>query len=137
MKTFLIDAVYCFIVESKGGFSIFIEMYELLESYPNRKILLTGARDEDIERYGLDKVPYEYFTLKSDPKKSNPEYYTTMLRHFHMKPDDVVYVEHNPDAVESARSVGIETYLYDREKKDLDALEKFLSSLKDETVNVL
>jgi HAD superfamily hydrolase (TIGR01509 family) len=102
-------------------------MYDVLESFPNRKILLTGARDEDIERYGLDHVPYEYFTLKSDPKKSDPKYYELMLTHFGFKPDEVIYFEHNDDAMKSAQSVGIKTYYYDQGKKDLKALENFLT----------
>jgi len=40
--------------------------------------------------------------------------------------DDVVYFEHNADAVKSAESVGITAYNYDKDKKDLEALKKFL-----------
>ena len=126
MKTILVDAVYAFIIESGGRFKIFKEMYDVLERFPNRKILLTGAGDDDIKRYGLDAVPYEYFTLKHDPNKSDPRYYELMLEHFHLRPDDVIYFEQNPDAVKSARSVGISTYYYDPVKKDLGALKLFL-----------
>ncbi|MFC1798092.1 hypothetical protein ACFLY2_03075 [Patescibacteria group bacterium] len=38
----------------------------------------------------------------------------------------MIYFEHSLDAVESARSVGIETYHYDFEEKDIQLLEKFL-----------
>jgi hypothetical protein len=38
----------------------------------------------------------------------------------------VVYFEHNLDAVNSARSFWINTYHYDKDKKDLVELEKFL-----------
>lgn len=40
--------------------------------------------------------------------------------------EDVIYFEHSPDAVKSAQSVGINTYYYDNDKKDLGKLEKFL-----------
>ena len=43
MKTILVDAVYTFVSDTG---EIFREMFELLEKYPNRKILLTGADDE-------------------------------------------------------------------------------------------
>ena len=43
MKTILVDAINCFV--SNHG-EIFQEMFEMLEKYPNKKILLTGANDE-------------------------------------------------------------------------------------------
>lgn len=80
MKTILVDAVYAFVMEKSGGFKIFKEMHSLLESYPNRKIILTGANDEQFKIFGL----------------------------------------------KSAESVGIKTYHYDNDKKDLAGLKKFL-----------
>ncbi len=123
MKIILVDAVDAFV--SDVGV-IFKEMYDLLEELPNRKILLTGANDEQIKKFGLDKMPYEVFTLKHNPEKTDSEYYNKMLKYFGLNKDDVVYFEHNPKAVESAQSVGIVTYYYDPEKKDLNALKDFL-----------
>src|SRR3989338_9254529 len=104
MKTILVDAVSCF--DSEEG-EIFKEMYELLETYPNRKIILTGANDEQFKQFELDKMPYEIFTLKHNPEKTDKLYYVKMLEHFGLTEEDVVYFEHNPDAVISAQSVGI------------------------------
>src|SRR3989344_3321536 len=126
MKTILVDAVYCFVAEKDGIFSIFEEMQKLLDSFSNRKIILTGANDEQFKKFGLDDMPYEVFTLKHNPEKTDPKYYETMLQHFGLSEDDVVYFEHNPEAVKSAQSVGIKSYYYDPEKKDLEALKKFL-----------
>ena len=125
MKTILVDAVDCFV--SKDG-EIFKEMHELLETYPNRKIILTGANDEQFKKFGLDKMPYEVFTLKHNPEKTDSEYYEKMLKHFNLNKDDVIYFEHNQKAVESANSVGIKTYFYDFDKKDLNSLKDFLDS---------
>ena len=123
MKTILVDAVHCFV--SNTGV-VFEEMYDLLESYPNKKILLTGANDEEFKKFGLDKIPYEVFTLKHNPEKTDPKYYKMMLEHFGLSKDDVIYFEHGPEAAQSAQSVGITTYLYDSEKKDLGELKNFL-----------
>ena len=49
-----------------------------------------------------------------------------MLEPFGLTKDDVVYFEHNPEAVKSAQSVGITTHYYDPDKKDLGALKIFL-----------
>jgi len=123
MKTILVDAVFVLINEDG---SVFEEMHELLEEFPNRKIILTGADYEATNQYGLNDAPYEVFTLKHDPEKTDPKYYEMMLEHFGLKAEDVVYFEHGAEAVKSAESVGIKTYFYDAEKKDLEGLKNFL-----------
>lgn len=125
MKTILVDAVFCFVSEEG---EIFAEMHELLETYPNRKIILTNADYEKFETYGLDKVPYEVFTLKHNPEKTDPKYFETLLKHFGLVKEDVLYFEHNLEAVESAKSVGVTSYFYDNDKTDLEALKEFLDT---------
>ncbi len=123
MKTILVDAVDCFVSDTG---EIYKEMHELLESYPNKKIILTGANDEQFMKFGLDKMPYGVFTLRHDPEKTDPSYYKKMLENFGLSVDDVIYFEHNPDAVISAQSVGINTHFFDYDKKDLISLKTFL-----------
>ncbi len=126
MKVILVDAVDAFVIEREGSFIIFREMHDLLETYPNRKIILTGANNEQFKKFGLDKMPYEVFTLKHNPEKTDPRYFEMMLQHFGLKSDEVIYFEHNLLAVKSAESVGITSYYYDPYKKDLKALKEFL-----------
>ncbi len=128
MKTILVDAVDAFVVETENGFEIFEPMRKMLNEFPNTKIILTGANDEQFKKFGLDKMPYEVFTLKHDPEKTNSEYYKKMLEHFNFKPEDVVYFEHNPEAVKSAQSVGIKTHFWDNEKRPLRELSIFLEN---------
>jgi len=127
MKTILVDAIDGFVIESEGVFKIFKEMHDLLETFPNRKIILTGANDEQFKKFGLDKMPYEVFTLKHNPEKTDPKYYKTMLEHFGLSKNDVIYFEHNENAVKSAESVSIKSYYYDPGGKDLVALKNFLT----------
>ncbi|KKT33751.1 MAG: hypothetical protein UX26_C0008G0009 [Parcubacteria group bacterium GW2011_GWC1_45_9] len=49
-----------------------------------------------------------------------------MFNHFDLSKDDVIYFEHNSEAVKSAQSAGIKTYHYDPDKKDLEGLRRFL-----------
>ena len=123
MKTILVDAVDAFVIEGEG---IYIPMHELLEQYPNKKIILSNADDAQMEMWGLNNMPYEVFTLKHNPDKVDPAFFEKMLAHFGFDKNDVVYFEHNSDAVESAKSVGITSYFYDSKKKDLEGLKKFL-----------
>jgi HAD superfamily hydrolase (TIGR01509 family) len=126
MKTILVDAVDAFIVEAAEGFCILEPLQQMLDSFPNAKIILTGANDEQFVRFGLTEMPYKVFTLKHNPEKTEPEYYQKMLAHFSLAVQDVVYFEHNPEAVKSAQSVGIKTYLWDNETRPVSELQKFL-----------
>lgn len=123
MKTILVDAVNTFVVDGK----IFQPLHDLLEQYKNKKIILTNANDEQIIQFGLVDLPYELFTLKHNPDKTDSEYFNKMFEHFKLQSRDVVYFEHNLDAVKSAQSVGIITHQYDPQKRDLVALQNFLN----------
>ena len=130
MKTIFVDAVDTFVIEGEG---IYKPLHDLLETYPNRKIILTNADYETDNKYGLNDMPYEVFTLKHNPDKPDPVYFKTMLAHFGLKSEDTVYFEHNPEAVKSAESVGIISYHYDETQKDIAAVKKFLDANLGET----
>jgi len=125
MKTILVDAVDTFVIEGEG---IYKPLYELLETYPDKKIILTNANDEQMIKFGLTNLPYELFTLKHNPDKVDRTYFQKMLEHFQLKVDDVVYFEHNLEAVKSAQSVGITSYHYDSQKKDMESLKSFIDT---------
>lgn len=125
MKTILVDAVDTFVIEGKG---VYKPIFDLLEKYQNRKIVLTNANDEQMESFGLTNLPYELFTLKHNPDKVDPKYFEKMFKHFNLKAEGVIYFEHNRDAVKSAESVEIISYHYDENKKDLKALKEFLDN---------
>lgn len=123
MKTILVDALHTFVIKGEG---VFKEMHDLLEKFPNKKIILTNAKEEQMEELGLVNLPYESFTLGFEPPKTDPNYFKKMLDHFNLNAEDVIYFEHDEEALKSAESVGIKTHFYDENKKDLEALEKFL-----------
>ncbi len=122
MKIILVDARNTFVTENW----IFLEMKELLDKFPNKKIIVTNANDEQMITFWLVNMPYEVFTLKHNPDKIDPQYFTTLLEHFWLTTQEVVYFEHNQDAVKSAESLWIKTFHYDKDKKDLDSLKEFL-----------
>lgn len=122
MKTILVDAYKTFVFDGK----VFDEMYQLLEKFPNPKIILTNANDEEIVSLGLVNLPYELYTLKHNPDKTDSEFFRTLLKDKNLKSEDCVYFEHTPEAVESARTLGIVSYYYDDTLKNLSALDKFL-----------
>jgi|AntRauTorcE11897_2_1112592.scaffolds.fasta_scaffold68388_2 FMN phosphatase YigB (HAD superfamily) len=124
-KIILVDAVECFVSE-QGEMNE--AMHQLLENYPNPKVILTGAPDEKLSMYGLDKVPYEVFSLKQNPPKSDPKYFEMFLSSKNLVAEDVIYFEHSMEAFKSAESVDIKSYLYNPEENDLVALKEFIDS---------
>jgi FMN phosphatase YigB (HAD superfamily) len=71
-------------------------------------------------------MPYSVFTLKHNPEKTDPTYYTTFLKTYWLQPEEVIYFENKLKAVESARSIGITTHHYDPQLKDIKSLKNFL-----------
>ncbi|MBC7764461.1 hypothetical protein H7Y29_01975 [Microbacteriaceae bacterium] len=125
MKTILVDAISGLIL--KDG-TLQNEMYELLETYSNPKLVLTGANDEQWKQFNLDISPYDVFTLKHNPEKTDPKYFEILLDKYNLSSNDVVYFEHSPEAAKTAESVGIKTYYYDDAKQDIPGLKNFLDS---------
>ena len=125
MKTILVDGISGLIL--KNG-TLQQEMYKLLEQYPNPKLVLTGANDEQWKEFNLDISPYEVFTLKHNPEKTDPEYFKTLLSKYNLTPDDVIYFEHSQEAADTAASFGIKTYFYDHIEQDILALKKFIDA---------
>lgn len=127
MKTILVDAVNTSIVKNEiGNFVQNKALFELLETYPNPKLIVTNANDEQMVQFGLNTVPYPVFTMKHAPDKPDPLYFKTLLERHNLTTADVVYFEHNQDAVNSAKSLGVVTYNYNKDTKDLIALKQFL-----------
>lgn len=123
MKTILVDAINGLVLEDG---SILEPMHKLLEAYPNHKIVLTGANDEQFKHFKLDQVPYEVFTLKHDPEKTDPQYFKILFEKYGLVANDVIYFEHNAEAAKTAESMGITTYFYNHKKEDMGALKQFL-----------
>jgi HAD superfamily hydrolase (TIGR01509 family) len=124
MQTILVDAVNTLVIKGEG---VYAPLHDLLERYPNPKIILTNADDEQLISFGLDRAPYPVFTLKHQPNKTDAQYFERMLAHFALAASNVVYIEHNAVAVASAQKVGIRTHHYNANRKDVDSVQAFLS----------
>jgi FMN phosphatase YigB (HAD superfamily) len=121
-KVILVDAWNTFVTETW----IDKEMQKVLDRFPNKKIILTNADSEEQKELGIVDMPYVVFTLSNNPPKTDPEYYKRMLSNFWLMSQNTLYFEHNPDAMKSAESVWIKTMWFDKEKRDLGEVEKFL-----------
>ena len=62
-------------IEENGKVVMNREMKELLNSFENKKIVLTNANDEEMIKFGIDKSPYKVFSLKHKPNKTDEKYF--------------------------------------------------------------
>lgn len=124
MKTILVDAWNTLFTEN----GIDQEMKEILDDFENKKIVLTNANDEQIIKFGIDKSPYEVFTLKHNPDKDDVKYYQDFFKAHNLSSEDVIYFEHNSDAVTSAKENNITTLHFDKDVRDLEELKEFLEN---------
>ncbi|MDL5512739.1 hypothetical protein QSE00_13000 [Arenibacter sp. M-2] len=128
MKTILVDAWNTFVTEKGMDY----DLKKLLDTYPNPKIILTNASKQECISFGIVNMPYQVFSLDHNPNKTDKAYYLKMLNHFKLKPNEVVYFEHHVEAINSATSVGIKTFPYNKEH-NLDGLRIFLNNNLDQT----
>lgn len=121
IKTIFVDAWNTFVTEQ----GVNKEMKQLLDSYSNPKIIVTNANNEQIQKLGIVNMPYPVFSLSHNPKKTDPTYFERLLSEKGLLVSEVVYFEHNEEAVNSAKSLGIET-LWFKKGSELKLLEFFL-----------
>ncbi len=100
----------------------------MLDSFPNKKIILTNATIAEREKRGAEPMPYEIFSLDHNPDKTDSIYFSKMLEILWLSTDNLIYFERNPISVAAAQSVWITTCYYDIEKRDIAALKEFISS---------
>ena len=121
-KVILVDARNTLFVDV----ALETKLQSLLDSYPNPKVVVTNAKPAKRTELGINLSPYPVFTLEHNPNKSSPEYFKRVCKEYDLRAKDFVYFEHNPEAVASAKSVGIATHRYDPEKRDIAAVKEFL-----------
>ena len=114
-KILAIDAINCF-VNLNGKINVKIK--SIIDKFNNKKIILTNA-DKKEKKLFLKNINYEIFSLEHKPEKLNPTYFKKFLLKYNLNHKQVIYIEHNLKAVQSARSVGIITHHYNGDLKKL------------------
>jgi len=122
MKTILVDAVNTFVVDKV----IDQKIYYILEKFENRKIILTNANDLQMIEFGLIDLPYELYSLKHNPEKTDPKFFKQFMLQYNLNSTDCIYFEHNPEAVQSAIQNEILSFHFDKMVRDYEGLENFL-----------
>ena len=109
MKTILVDAWKTFVKQKK----IDNELFEILENFSNKKIILTNANQRERKDYGIIEMPYNVFSLSHNPEKTDLKYFETLCEKYQLNPNDLLYIEHNKESYNTAILFGIKSFLYE------------------------
>jgi FMN phosphatase YigB (HAD superfamily) len=124
MKFILVDAVHTLI---DSNFNVDQEMFKMLESFQNQKIIVTNAGGESLERIEKLGILYPIFTLCRNPEKINSDYFRQFMMQYDCKNSDLLYFDHNILAVKAAEIVGIKSFHYEVEKRNIEEVKNFLT----------
>lgn len=123
MKTFLVDAWNTFVKEE----GVDHKLKALLDRYSNPKIIVTNANKDEKEKFGIVDMPYPVFSLSHNPNKTDSNYFKQLLVCYKLNSENIIYFEHNEDAVKSAQLIGIKT-LWFKKNENLNTLKVFLDN---------
>ena len=122
MKIILVDAWNTLITEN----GIYMEMYNMLEKFDEKKIILSNANKNEQLEFGMVNLPYDFFSLEHQPNKSNPKYFKLLIKKFDYNPNSLIYFDHDIAAIDSARSIGITSCYYNSKEKNVFEIQEFI-----------
>ncbi len=124
-RVILVDGMHC--IYDKD-FNINLELLKFLNDLNTHTILtVAGFREKGKELVKTSdpskESNWEAFSLEEKGiKKDNPEFYKKLLEKFNLSPSEVIYFEHDKNAVKTAEKVGIMSKHY----TGLDSIKKFI-----------
>ncbi len=113
----MIDAVHCLV---NSDWTLNENLADYLKSLNLKVYVITNAPSEKISSIIDD---FEIFTLENNPSKTDSKYFEAFLEKVGLS-DDLYYIDHLQDNLDSAKSAGItNTFLW---TGDLDKLKDWL-----------
>lgn len=124
-RTILVDGMFCIY---NDNFEVNNEILEIVNSINTKKILVINGFREKGEKL-LKKYGFSAFSMEEEGiKKDNPKFFDTLLKKFKLKPEEVIYFDHDKDNVKTAQSLGILSNHYNKdETKIIDKLKEFVN----------
>ena len=131
-NTLLIDAINCLVTKQGEELSLNSELFEYLKTLPNKKIVVTNAKNEILIKIKelLKDSDFEVFSLEFDPEKTNPEYYRILKEKLNLDLSKTFYFDHSVDNLESAKQIGFESVQFLNNNQIINILEDQKQGLK-------
>ena len=97
---------------------------KILEKFPCDKIIVTNANLSEQKDLGIINMPYSVFSLSHNPEKTNKLYFDILCNEKKLKKEELLYIEHNIVSVETAKTFGIKSILFNENYLEI---EEFLN----------
>jgi len=83
-------------------------------------VIVSNISKDRLDELGLtNTLPFNLFTLESNPRKTDRKYFDRLVVKLRCEFKDLILIEHNPEVVELAQSLGIHTVLYKHKFTDI------------------
>ncbi len=120
-KVILIDGMDCLYDEN---FKINEDLKNALNKYSAQKIIVVNGFADEAQKVA-ESLGYKSFCLKEEGiKKDNPEFFIKLVEKFGLKTNQLIYVDHLKESVDSAESLGINAFVYSNADETDNFIEK-------------
>ena len=83
-------------------------------------VIVSNISKDRLDELGLtNNLPFNLFTLESNPRKTDRKYFDQLVVKLRCAFEDLILIEHNPEVVELAQSLGINSVLYKHKFTDI------------------
>jgi|GEM_PF-1890526 len=113
VTTILIDAIRC-IIDSDENYEsdtrkLNIELADYLKTLTQKILIVTNAKEEKLIQLKvlIKNYPFEVISYFGTPEKSDPEYFTRLIKDKNLNPKEIYYVDHRESNHLSAIEAGI------------------------------
>ena len=122
INAILVDAINCLINKEKG---LNKELAEFLKD-TNKKIIVVTNADKDSIKHQIKGYDFEVFSMDKNPEKLNPIYFRKLLESHKLNEKEVIYFDHKKENINSAKSIGIQSELYQNNSQIKNFVEQNL-----------
>ena len=108
-QVFLIDGMGCLYDEN---FNLNQDLFDSIKNLNTQKILVVNGFKERAEKL-LEGTSFEVFSLDNKIKKDDPEFFKKCLEKYNLEPGQIFYIDHSKDNVNSAKTLGIKSEVFE------------------------
>jgi leucyl-tRNA synthetase family protein len=125
-KVIFVDAINTLFKLEDGLVSLNVELLDYLNVLPQKKIIITNAKDEILAQIKTT-TPFEVYSLEFSPVKTDSNYFVQALKDLNLKASEIIYFDHSQDNLDSATKSNIQTILYSSNQQIRRDLNQLLS----------
>jgi len=114
----LIDFIHTLYINESGWN---FDLIDAVQDLDCNKVIVSNITIERLKELGIDtdNIPFKLYTLEANPRKTDRKYFDRLIIELGCEFKDLILIEHNPEVVELAQSLEIQTVLYKHKFTDI------------------